>query len=57
MNESALWDKCLEAFNDVLSDKQMKTWFHPLEVQRDSNTLKVVDPKPEISSIYKVLLD
>tara|TARA_B100000586_G_scaffold31024_1_gene19945 strand:+ start:6855 stop:8159 length:1305 start_codon:yes stop_codon:yes gene_type:complete len=60
MNESALWDKCLEAFNDVLSDKQMKTWFHPLEVQRDSNTLKVVAPnkfiKDEIENEYFLLI-
>ena len=60
MNESALWDKCLEAFNDVLSDKQMKTWFHPLEVQRDSNTLKVVAPnkfiKDEIENQYLLLI-
>ena len=60
MNESVLWDKCLEAFNDVLSDKQMKTWFHPLEVQRDSNTLKVVAPnkfiKDEIENEYFLLI-
>ena len=60
MNESALWDKCLEAFNDVLSDKQMKTWFHPLEVRRDSNTLKVVAPnkfvKDEIENEYFLLI-
>jgi len=60
MNESTLWDKCLEAFNDVLSDKQMKTWFHPLEVQRESNTLNVVAPnkfiKDEIETEYLLLI-
>jgi len=60
MNESTLWDKCLEAFNDVLSDKQMKTWFHPLEVQRKSNTLNVVAPnkfiKDEIETEYLLLI-
>ena len=60
MNESTLWDKCLEAFNDVLSDKQMKTWFHPLEVQRESNPLNVVAPnkfiKDEIETEYLLLI-
>ena len=44
MNEMTLWTQCLAAFNDVLSEKQMKTWFHPLEVKQVSNTLRVVAP-------------
>ena len=44
MNETTLWNKCLEALGNRLSDKQMRTWLHPLEVTRESNTLKVVAP-------------
>jgi len=44
MNETTLWNKCLEALGSRLSDKQMRTWLHPLEVTRESNTLKVVAP-------------
>ena len=60
MNEMTLWTQCLAAFNDVLSEKQMKTWFHPLEVKQISNTLKVVAPnkfiKDEIQSEYLILI-
>ena len=56
MNENTLWSECLEAFNDLLSEKQMKTWFHPLEVEQISNTLRVVAPNKfildEIESQY-----
>ena len=55
-----LWTQCLAAFNDVLSEKQMKTWFHPLEVKQISNTLKVVAPnkfiKDEIQNEYLILI-
>ena len=66
MNENILWNECLAAFNDLLSEKQMKTWFHPLEVEQVSNTLRVVAPnkfiRDEIESQYmsmikKIVLD
>ena len=44
MTDTILWDKCLNAFNSVLSEKQMRTWFHPLEVIRKDKTLNVVAP-------------
>ena len=44
MNNTNLWDKCLEAFCDNLSEKQMKTWIHPLEVSCNSDTLSVIAP-------------
>ena len=44
MNNANLWDKCLEAFCDNLSEKQMKTWIHPLEVSCNSDTLSVIAP-------------
>jgi chromosomal replication initiator protein len=44
MNNTGLWDKCLEAFCDSLSEKQMKTWIHPLEVSFNNDTLSVVAP-------------
>ena len=60
MTETTLWTQCLAAFNDVLSEKQMKTWFHPLEVEQISNTLKVVAPnkyvRDEIEGHYMVLI-
>ena len=44
MNNTGLWDKCLEAFCDNLSEKQMKTWIHPLEVSCENETLSVIAP-------------
>ena len=44
MNNTGLWDKCLEAFCDNLSEKQMKTWIHPLEVSFKNDTLSVIAP-------------
>ena len=44
MNNTGLWDKCLEAFCDSLSEKQMKTWIHPLEVSFNNDTLSVIAP-------------
>ena len=44
MNNTNLWDKCLEALCDSLSEKQMKTWIHPLEVSCDNDTLSVIAP-------------
>ena len=44
MNNTGLWDKCLEAFCDSLSEKQMKTWIRPLEVSCNNDTLSVVAP-------------
>ena len=44
MNITTLWDKCLKDIGDRLSDKQMKTWLHPLEVKLDQNILSIVAP-------------
>ena len=44
MNNTNLWDKCLESFCDNLSEKQMKTWIHPLEASCNSDTLSVIAP-------------
>ena len=44
MNNTNLWDKCLEALCDSLSEKQMKTWIHPLEVSCENDTLSVIAP-------------
>ena len=44
MNITALWDKCLKDISDRLSDKQMKTWLHPLEVKLNEKTLSIVAP-------------
>ena len=44
MNITALWDKCLKDIGDRLSDKQMKTWLHPLEVKLNEKTLLIVAP-------------
>ena len=44
MNNTGLWDKCLEAFCDSLSEKEMKTYIHPLEVTYGDGTLSVIAP-------------
>lgn len=44
MNIAALWDKCLKDISGRLSDKQMKTWLHPLEVKLNEKTLSIVAP-------------
>ena len=44
MNITTLWDKCLKDIGDRLSDKQMKTWLHPLEVKLNEKTLSIVAP-------------
>ena len=44
MNITKLWDKCLKDIGDRLSDKQMKTWLHPLEVRLNEKTLSIVAP-------------
>ncbi len=44
MNIAALWDKCLKDISGRLSDKQMKTWLHPLEVKLNKKTLSIVAP-------------
>ena len=53
MNNTGLWDKCLKAFCDNLSEKQMKTWIHPLEVSCDSDTLRVIAPNKYIKDIVE----
>ena len=44
MNITTLWDKCLKDIGDRLSEKQMKTWLHPLEVKLEQNILSIVAP-------------
>ena len=60
MNEINIWDECLRAFDDVLTDKDMKTWFLPLEVKQNSSTLRVVAPnrfiRDQIESEYLSLI-
>ena len=60
MNEINIWDECLRAFDDVLTDKDMKTWFLPLEVKQNSSTLRVIAPnrfiRDQIESEYLNLI-
>ena len=60
MNEINIWDECLRAFDDVLTDKDMKTWFLPLEVKQNSSTLRVIAPnrfiRDQIESEYMTLI-
>jgi len=53
MTDTILWDKCLTAFNSVLSEKQMRTWFHPLEVIRKDKTLNVVAPNKFVKDVIE----
>lgn len=53
MNITALWDKCLEDIGDRLSDKQMKTWLHPLEVTLNESTLSIVAPNKFIKDMVE----
>ncbi len=53
MTDTILWDKCLDAFNSVLSEKQMRTWFHPLEVIRKDKTLNVVAPNKFVKDVIE----
>ena len=53
MTDTILWDKCLNAFNSVLSEKQMRTWFHPLEVIRKDKTLNVVAPNEFVKDVIE----
>ena len=43
-NKIKLWDKCLEVFGRVLTEKQMKTWLLPLEVNQVDKTLNLLAP-------------
>ena len=60
MNEMNIWDECLRSFDDVLTDKDMKTWFLPLEVKQNSSTLRVIAPnrfiRDQIESEYMTLI-
>jgi len=53
MNITTLWDKCLKDIADRLSDKQMKTWLHPLEVSLDDSTLSIVAPNKFIRDMVE----
>ena len=54
MNITKLWDKCLKDIGDRLSEKQMKTWLHPLEVKLDQNILSIVAPNKFIKDAVAV---
>ena len=43
-NNTTLWDKCLETFERLLTEKQMKLWLHPLKVRVDEKTLHIHAP-------------
>ena len=53
MKELAIWDECLKSFEDSLTDKQMRTYFHPLEVTREDNQLIVVAPNKFIMNMIE----
>ena len=53
MNTTTLWDKCLKDISDRLSDKQMKTWLHPLEVTLNESTLSIVAPNKFIKDMVE----
>ena len=53
MTDTILWDKCLSAFNSLLSEKQMRTWFHPLEVIRKDKTLNVIAPNKFVMDVIE----
>jgi chromosomal replication initiator protein len=53
MNITTLWDRCLEDIAERLSDKQMKTWLHPLEVSLDDSTLSIVAPNKFIRDMVE----
>jgi chromosomal replication initiator protein len=53
MNIATLWDKCLKDIGDRLSDKQMKTWLHPLEVSLENTTLSIVAPNKFIKDMVE----
>ncbi len=53
MKELAIWDVCLKSFGNSLTDKQMRTYFHPLEVTREDNQLKVVAPNKFIMDMIE----
>ena len=53
MNITTLWDKCLKDIGDRLSDKQMKTWLHPLEVSLENSTLSIVAPNKFIKDMVE----
>ncbi|MBT5407235.1 MAG: ATP-binding protein, partial [Gammaproteobacteria bacterium] len=48
MNNTGLWGECLVALRDSLSEKQMKTWIHPLEASCDNGILSIVAPNKYI---------
>ena len=53
MKELPIWDECLKSFGNSLTDKQMRTYFHPLEVTRHENQLKVVAPNKFIMDMIE----
>ena len=48
MNNTTLWGECLVALRNSLSEKQMKTWIHPLEVSCNDGTLSIIAPNKYI---------
>ena len=53
MKELAIWDRCLKSFSERLTAKQMRTCFHPLEVSRHNDKLKVIAPNKFIMDMIE----
>ena len=53
MNTTTLWNKCLKDIGERLSDKQMKTWLHPLEVSLNETKLSIVAPNKFIKDMIE----
>ena len=53
MNTTTLWNKCLKDIGEHLSDKQMKTWLHPLEVSLNETKLSIVAPNKFIKDMIE----
>ena len=53
MNTATLWNKCLKDISERLSDKQMKTWLHPLEVSLNETKLSIVAPNKFIKDMIE----
>ena len=53
MNTTTLWNRCLKDIGERLSDKQMKTWLHPLEVSLNETKLSIVAPNKFIKDMIE----
>ena len=53
MKELVIWDKCLESLRENLTEKQMRTCFHPLEVSTKDDHLRVIAPNKFIMDMIE----